>query len=516
MRVLINDQMKIVEQRAAEKGLEFIRLMENAGSACTRITKEQIPNNVKSSQRITIVSGSGKNGGDGFVIARKLCEAGYTVNIILADGFPKDKDSIEMFEKLKSLSIKIIQYDFDKLNAVEMIMNSEIIVDSVFGTGFKGIPNDEISFLFGLINSCSAKVFSVDIPSGVICNTGEIPGENVNADVTIAISSLKPAHVLVPGSISCGKLIVADIGIPESCYDGIDEGVFYTYCESEVKLKIPAISPIAHKGTFGHILSICGSKNMQGAAVIAAKGATYSGAGLVTAAFPDCAYPAIGSKLTEQLLLPLNSNELGTISISALPKILEAAQKADVVLIGCGIGVNSDTIEILREVVSTVTCPVVIDADGINALSTDINMLKKANNSVIITPHPGEMAKLNGLSISQIQSQRITIAKDCANELGVTVVLKGANTVVAEPFKDSVYVNSTGNPGMATGGSGDLLAGIISSFIAQGIKEGEAAKAGVFIHGDVGDFTAKRLSKRGLTPSACLEDLPFIMAKFEQ
>jgi len=515
MRVLTNDQMKTVEQRAADNGLEFIRLMENAGSACARIINEQIPNKCKSSQNITVVSGSGKNGGDGFVIARKLCEAGCKVNIILADGFSKDMDSIEMFDKLKSLSINIIQYDFDKLNAVEMIRNSEIIIDSVFGTGFRGCPNEEISFLFGLINSCSAKVFSVDIPSGVICNTGEIPGENVNADVTIAISSLKPAHVLVPGSISCGKLIVADIGISESCYEGMDEGVFYTYFESEVKLKMPCINPIAHKGNFGHVLSICGSKNMQGAAVIAAKGATCSGAGLVTTAFPDCAYPAIGSKLTEQLLLPLNSNKLGTFSVSAIQKILDAAKKADVVLIGCGIGVNSDTIEILREVVSTVTCPIIIDADGINALSTDINMLKKANNSVIITPHPGEMAKLTGLSISQIQSQRLVVGRDCANKLGVTVVLKGANTVVAEPQKDSVYVNSTGNPGMATGGSGDLLAGIISSFVAQGIQAGDAAKAAVFIHGYVGDYTAERLSKRGLTPSACLEDLPIIMARFE-
>ncbi|MEI6750155.1 MAG: NAD(P)H-hydrate epimerase, partial [Bacteroidota bacterium] len=278
--------MKTVEQNAADCGIQFISLMENAGSACARIIKEQISTDNCTTQNICVVSGNGKNGGDGFVVARKLYEAGYSVNVILACGLPRDKESIEMFSKIKTLPINIIRYIFDKTNVEELIMNSEIIVDSVFGTGFNGCPNNELSILFNVINSSHGKVFSIDIPSGIICNTGEILGDKIKATVTIAISSLKPAHILVPGSIYCGELIVADIGISESSFKEIGDGVFYTYNENEVKQKFPVISPFSHKGNFGNVLCVCGSKNMQGAAVLSAKGATYSGAGLVTVAFP--------------------------------------------------------------------------------------------------------------------------------------------------------------------------------------------------------------------------------------
>lgn len=515
MRVLTNEQMFAVENKAKENGIEFIRLMENAGSACAKIIRDSIFASSILPQNITILCGSGKNGGDGFVIARKLCEAGLNVNVILTSGTPKDPASIEMFNRLQPLSIKIIKFDLGKSRSEKTISNSEIIVDSIFGTGFKGLPNDEISSLFYIVNSCKAKVFSIDLPSGIDCNTGNIPGEKIEADITIAISSLKPAHVLLPGSYFCGRLIVADIGISDLCYNEIDNGVFYTLNDSEIKQYFPKVNPLSHKGDFGHVLSVCGSKNMQGAAVIAAKGAVLSGAGLVTAAFPDCAYSAIGSKLTEQLLLPLNSNEQGTYSVSAIPKILESLKNANVVLVGCGIGINSDTKRIVREIVLNATCPIVIDADGLNSISIETEILKSAKNSVVITPHPGEMARITGLSIFQIQTNRLEIAKIIANKLNVTVVLKGANTVVAQPNSLSVYVNSTGNYGMATGGSGDLLAGMIASFIAQGLSAGDSAIAAVYIHGLTGDITAKRISKRGLTPTACLEELPSVMSRFE-
>ncbi len=515
LRVLSNRQMKFVENRAKEDGIDFIKLMENAGSECANIIIKEISSFPKNPKIFTIVCGNGKNGGDGFVIARKLAKMTSQVNIILASGSAKDSDAVQMYKQLSSLPINIIKYNSEKVLAAETILNSDVIIDALFGTGFKGCPNIETTSLIQIVNSSRSYKFSIDIPSGVVCDTGEIPGENINADTTIVISALKPAHILLPGSHACGKLIIADIGISEKHYNGIDNGVFYTLDEVEIKNYFPKIEPFAHKGNFGHILSICGSKTMQGAAVISAKGASRSGAGLVTAAFPDCAYSAIGSKLTEQLLLPLNSNKLGTFSISAIPKVLEAALNSNAVLVGCGIGINSDTKKLVKEIIKNINSPIIIDADGLNLIADDLEVLKYANNSVIITPHPGEMSRLTGLSISEIQLNRLEIAKNTADKLNVIVVLKGANTVVAQPNEEFVYVNPTGNAGMAKGGSGDFLAGIIASFVAQGLSAGDAARAAVYIHGLTGDISAKKLSKRGLTVTSCIEELPLVMARFE-
>ncbi len=515
MRVLNTEQMKIVEQRASDNGMGFLRLMENAGSACTRIIKSKYLKSDIDIHRITIVCGNGKNGGDGFVIARKLCELNCQVNVVLANGQPRDNESIEMYKKINDLQVNIIRYGLEDNSALEAINKAGIIIDAVFGTGFYGCPNEELSVLFKMINSVNAFKVAIDIPSGVTCNTGEVFGECIKADITIAVSALKPAHIFLPGVQFCGEIITADIGIPELYYKEIGEERIYSLNEDEIKQSFIPISPFANKGNFGRVLSVCGSKKMQGAAVLAAKGAVLSGAGLVTAAFPDCAYNAIGSKLTEPLLLPLNSNEEGTISASAISKIFETAKKADAILIGCGIGLNRDTREIVKEVIMNTSCPIVIDADGINAICHDKDLLKKSKNTIVLTPHLGEMSRLTNINIDRILEKRIDIARCFANEFGIILVLKGANTVIAEPDTTDVYINTTGNSGMATGGSGDLLAGIIASFIAQGMTVGNAAKAAVYIHGLTGDITAKRLSKRGLTPTACIEDLPSVMSRFE-
>ena len=516
MRILSDQQMKAVEQTAAENGMLFLRLMENAGAACAKIIKDKLLGGDLKSKKITILCGHGKNGGDGFVIARKLYESGYDVNIILVFGQPKDSDSIEMMKMLKGLSVHIYDFDADVKTAKNLINMSNITVDCIFGTGFSGETRDRYAFVFDTVNNSNAVIVAIDIPSGLTCNSGDKPEIFIRPNLTIAISTLKPVHVLVPAAKSCGEIIVADIGIAERFYSQQEDKYLYTLNDEEVKGLLFPVNPMANKGDFGHVLSICGSRNMPGAAVIAANGAVFSGAGLVTAAFPDSAYTAIASKLTEPLLLPLASNRAGTLSTLAINRLLEASQKATAILIGCGLGNNRDTTIIVQKIIKNAQCPVALDADGLNAICGNLDILKTTNQPLVLTPHPGEMARLTGLSVHDIQNNRVKTAVEFAQKYGVVLVLKGANTVIAQPNSRKTYINPTGNPGLATGGSGDLLAGILVSFLAQGMSAGEASQAAVYIHGLSADIAVKRLSYRGLTPTACLTELPCVFSRFEE
>lgn len=513
MKILTAEQMKIVEINAVENGMTFLRLMENAGSACARIIRETylLSNNVPNS--IAIVCGRGKNGGDGFVIARKLYEAGYPVNVLLAWGNPKDFESIEMMKTISRLPIKIVGYDDNTIIANGLINDADIVVDAIFGTGFTGITDQKAASLFIQINQSHAVKVSIDIPSGLNCNNGSVLENCIHADLTIAISDLKPVHVLVPASQYCGKSVVADIGIPEQAYFSIDTNLICSIDDDNVKHSFKPVELTSHKGSFGQLLCVCGSMNMPGAAVFAAKGAVLSGAGLVTVAFPKSAYPAISAKLSEPVLMPLETTREGTLSAFSLNSLLKKIKSSNALLIGCGLGLNGDTIKIVKNAIMAAECPLILDADGINAICDDKDIIK--NKNIVLTPHPGEMSRLTGLSVEYIQENRVKIASEFAAQYGVVLVLKGANTVIAAGNGHCVYLNTTGNPGMATGGSGDLLAGIIASFAAQGMTVIDSAKAGVYIHGLSGDAALLKSSYRGLTPTACLKELPAVIARFE-
>ena len=393
MRILSDLQMKTVEQKAADNGMSFLRLMENAGSACARIIKDKFLADQLKTNKITIFCGSGKNGGDGFVIARKLYESGYNINIALIFGQPKDSDSIEMMKKLKGLPLHVHDLAVDIKVAEKLVDSADIVVDCIFGTGFYGQADARCALVFDTINQSSTDVVSIDIPSGLLCNSGDKTEHFVKPDLTIAISSLKPVHVLSPAGKSCGEVVVADIGISERFYSDLANDYLYTLTDEEVQGMLVPINLLANKGDYGHVLSVCGSRNMPGAAVLAANGAVFSGAGLVTAAFPDCAYAAISSKLTEPLLLPLESNREGTLSAIAKTKILKALKNASAVLIGCGLGNNKDTKIIVENIIKKSQCPIVLDADGINAICSNLEILRNANCPLILTPHPGEMAR---------------------------------------------------------------------------------------------------------------------------
>ncbi len=516
MKILTTLQMRMAEAAANANGTSYLRLMENAGAACARAIREEYGISSEKTKKITVVCGRGNNGGDGYVIARKFCEIGCKVSIILAGGTPHSEHAKEMFSRVEQMPVNMITFDTSKSSALDALLNADIIVEAVFGIGLERDVADVYAELFRYINSSSAKKVSVDIPGGLNADTGEIMGEAVKADFTVAVCAAKPCHVLLPGSKYCGKIRVVSIGITEEEQRVSGEPYFYSIVRDSVRKLIPERNPISNKGDYGHVLSICGSKCMAGAAVLAATGAVRGGAGLVTAAFPECAYPAISSKLTSPLLLPLQGNEEGTLSSASADKICEAMKKAKSIVIGCGFGVNEDTVSVLAEVIKNAEVPLVIDADGINIISRNINVLKAAKVPIILTPHPGEMSRLTGMSVKQIQSDRIQTAVDFANEYNVTVVLKGANTVVATHGEKTAFVNTTGNAGMSKGGSGDLLAGLVGAFLAQSVSPVNAAIMAVYIHGLAGDIAAENYSMIAMTPTDTANCLPFALSKIER
>ncbi len=514
MRLLSSEEMKLVEQYAVKFGLSYQRMMENAGAACARNIRNELEKDTLKKKRVAVVCGKGNNGGDGFVIARKLFENGYNVCVVLASGYPTSQEATYMYKLVLDQSIPTVWYDADKLKTLQTIKNADVIVDAVFGFSFYGEFDSEMKELMREMNLSKALKFAVDVPSGAYCDSGHCAEHTFKADFTIAISALKPAHITHPASEHCGDIIIANIGIPDESYNVVGD-CLYTYSKAEVKNLFPKREATAHKNNFGHVLCICGSRTMPGAPVLATSAALRSGAGLVTLAFPESIYSAVAPKLTEALLMPLAENEEGTLSVLALKKLLSSLDKFDSIVIGCGMGVNEDTRAILSAVIENSKAPVVIDADGLNVLSKDMSILKKAKCPIVLTPHIGEMHRLTNLDKDIIVSDKISLARKFSEHYGVYLVLKGSNTVVANPDNKRAYINNTGNTGLSKGGSGDVLAGLMGGFIAQGFKLADAITSAVFVHGYTGDAVSDRTSKTGMLPSDVVNEFAYAMGHFE-
>ena len=505
MKILTVEQMKKEERLSDEMGVTYQRLMENAGCAAATFIRKTLSN--VAGRNFMIFCGSGNNGGDGLVVARKLFEEKANVVVVLCGGIPRSAEAKYMYNCVIQAGITMLDFELDRKKVDDLLKGADIIVDALFGTGFTGEfrpPYDEIA---GIINSDIAIKVSLDIPSGVDAATGLSAKNTIKADFTVAFEAAKPGHLLLPGKEFCGKTEVVDIGIPhevkaevaQNCFEATEEMVF-----SSIR-KRPRFS---NKGTFGKLLCITGSKNFPGAAVLSALGALKSGAGITTVATTERVAEAIVSRIPEATFLPLPEDEDGRISISAKEKLLPFLKTVDAVLLGCGIGRGKDTAELVEFVIENAEGTVILDADGINAASENPEIIKKAKNIPIITPHMGEMARLCGISIPETVENRVAIAQKTAKELECVVVLKDSTTVIAEPNGD-VYFNSTGNPGLSKGGSGDCLAGMIASFAAQGYLETACAVCGVYLHGLAADYAAKELSEYGMLPS----DIPNYLCK---
>ncbi len=502
MRILTAKQIKKVEDDAFKTDSSQAGLMLSAGTACfNKICK--IFGDSLQKNSVAVFCGNGKNAGDGFVIADLLHSINVDADIILCDKEPSIAEPKMYYDKAVENGVKVYYYTDIKDK------NYDLIIDSIFGIGFHGEPRAPFDEIFDFINGSGAKVVSIDTPSGTDSTDGSV-AKAVRADYTIAISTLKYAHVLPPSNAYCGKIYTVNIGIKEEHYK---EKYANTITKSDVKKNFKSRDFNSNKGSFGHQLNICGSYLMPGASVICAKSAVKSGVGLLKCAFPKSIYPVMTSHLMQPIFKPLCENEAKTISIGALGDIFEDLKWADSVLIGCGLGNNDDVQVVVDQVIKTSEAPVVLDADGINAIVPFIDILKDKKAPIVVTPHPGEMARMIGETVDYVCAHRLEVAKAFAKENDVTVVLKGANTIVTNG--NDVFFNTTGNAGMAMGGTGDMLSGIIASFIAQGLTPFEASKAGVYIHGRCGDICAKELSVRGMTVEDMISVLGALMSEFD-
>ncbi len=508
MNILFKSGIREIESKAEQSGFSSIRMMENAGAVAAGVITEKF--DVKS-KSIVIVAGNGNNGGDGFVVARKLHDAGANVSVILAAGMPKTDSAREVLSKLSTFPIRI--YNAKDSEIYLKINGADILIDAIFGIGFHGEVEAQVAEIISLFNSSSATKISLDLPSGCECDTGDVSNACINADITITFIAVKPCHVLYPASDYCGKLVRVSIGISKTIMDSVQSNI--TIIENSfVKSKLPHRTKNYHKGISGTAAQICGSFGMAGAAVLSAKASLRSGVGLVNAIIPKSIYPIVASSVIEAVYVPCEDTLHGTVGIESLSRITNAISNADSVLIGCGLSNNSSSKELLSVLLPSITIPTVIDADGINIISENIDMLMKSAAPIVLTPHPAEMGRLIRASADDVQRNRFKVAHAFSTRFNKILVLKGANTIVALP-NGEMYVCMAGNPGMSVGGSGDVLAGIINALIAQGMTPQDAAICGVQIHACAGDIAAAQKSVYSMLPSDIIDSLPTLFKEYE-
>ena len=502
MYVLTANEIRQVENNCFDGYSTEAELMLKAGTACFETVMSEYSDKLKHS-KISVFCGNGKNAGDGFVMARLFYASGFDVQIVLCDKKPEISEPLMYFNQAVLSGIPVVHYsecNFDDI---------DFVIDCIFGIGFKGEPRPPFDDIFEKISTLDAVVVSVDTPSGTDATVGSACKNAVKADLTVAISTLKYCHILPPSNGFCGKIRIVDIGIPEPCYNPPYTQTIDYNC---VRASFPEIDYNANKGSNGKLLCLCGSYTMPGAAVICAKSAVKSGAGLVKITTPASAYPIIASHLVQPIFHPVADKD-GVFSVDAIDDILFDLSTASAVVIGCGMDKNDDTVEIVKNVLLNSKVPVIVDADGINSLLSCIDILKDVKAPVVLTPHPGEMARLVSKTIAEVQETRIQTAKDFASKYGVVLVLKGANTIVTDG--DSVFANLTGNSSLAMGGTGDMLSGIIGSLAAQGMTALDSAKAGVFIHGRCADEAVRDNSFRGLSVLDMIDRLGALMSEYE-
>lgn len=506
MKVVDSKIMRQIDETAIKRyGMPGIVLMENAGRGAAQVIIRKHP----FLKKVSIFAGKGNNGGDGFVIARHLKNNGLDANVYLlaqeSDVKGDAKTNLDMWRKMNE-KIHVITKTNDIEKYETKIRHCHLIVDAIFGTGLEkditGIYKNVIEFT----NSLGKKVVSIDVPSGLDASTGRAMGCCVKADMTITMALPKIGLIAYPGADYAGDLEIVDIGMPKNIIDDADikcETIDIDFIKGVLK-KRPKNS---HKGTFGHLLVIAGSAGKTGAAAMTCMGAMRVGAGLVTLGIPESLNSIMEEKLTEVMTEPLPETKSKTLGSISLDRIKYISKGKQAIAVGPGLTASNGIKNLVLKLIQETKIPMVIDADAVNVLKGNLNILKKAKAPLILTPHPGEMAGLLNISSADVQADRVNIASRFAMENNVILVLKGARTVVAEP-NGKIYINLTGNEGMATAGTGDVLTGMIAGFIAQGYTPVDAARIGVYLQGLAGDSTAKQIGKIGMVATDLLNILP--------
>jgi len=529
MRILTAEAMRGVDRAAIERlGLPGLVLMENAALGVVDAIGRQYPE----AESAAIFCGPGNNGGDGLAVARQLATRGYAVEIFLAlggagapgaaGGRALEGDAGLQLAVCRRLELTIHELPADGdspagkaaaeaalADALAAAGRHDLVIDALFGTGLARPLTGSFARLVEGLNEVPRPRIAVDIPSGLSGSSAEPPGPHLLADLTVTFAAPKIAHIFPPAADAVGELVVTDLGFPRRLVDEA-EGDLHLLVGEELCGLLPPRARDSHKGDYGHLLLVAGSPGKAGAAVLAARAAVRAGAGLVTAAVPEPILAIVHLGSIESMVLPLAAGPAaeggggggGALAAAAAEQVLAAAAGKSAVALGPGLGQDAETVAAIRRLVAALDLPLVLDADGINAFAGRAAELAARRAPTVLTPHPGELGRLLGISTATVQADRLAAARQAAAATGAIVVLKGSLTLIAAPG-GGLYVNPTGNPGMASGGTGDVLTGILGSLLAQRLDPLDAACLAVYLHGLAGDLALARL--RG--PSLAAEDL---------
>jgi NAD(P)H-hydrate epimerase len=515
MKVVTARQMQELDRKTINDiGIPGIVLMENAGRGTWEQIKLYFPDVHKT--RIAVLCGRGNNGGDGFVIARCFYNAGCDVKAFLLSTVDRvggdARINLDAFQQMGG-SVEEIKDEAQWKLAGSCLKHAGLVVDALLGTGLPSVVKGLYKCVIEDINALSrVPVVSVDIPSGLEATSGKVLGTAVKARLTCTYGLPKRGLFLFPGVACAGAVEVIDIGIPEQLIEkqGLKESLLE---ESSFAGSIAQRRPESHKGTFGHAFILAGSPGKTGAAAMAAQAAMRTGAGLVTLGVPQSLNAVLENKVTEVMTEPLPDSGEGFLGKDSWPRIRELLFGMAVVAIGPGLSERDETCGLVYRVLESAEVPLIVDADGLNAVAKNPDILRKAKAPVVLTPHPGEMARLMATTTKKIQADRIDHAREFSGRYGVIVVLKGARTIIAEPG-GRIYINPTGNPGMASGGMGDVLTGIIAGLAAQGLSLDVASQLAVFVHGLIGDEIAYERGEIGIMATDLIERIPGALKSF--
>jgi hydroxyethylthiazole kinase-like uncharacterized protein yjeF len=488
MRVLNTQQMREADRRTIDEiGIPGIVLMENAGRQAVAAMEAAFDE--LSTSHVGVLCGRGNNGGDGFVVARTLVQRGVETSVFLlggvADVHGDARTNLEVLGRIGLTVVEITNAQEWELHFSE-ISRCDLLVDAILGTGFHGRLSGLLDTVVADVNGLGVPVVAIDLPTGVSADTPDVEGEAIDASMTVTLAAPKLPLLLPPADSHGGDLVIADIGIPLPILDEVDGPYIELLTRERMREIVPARAADSHKGDFGRVLVIAGSLGRTGAAHLAAIGALRSGAGLVTIATPKSCVPIVAAMAPEYMTEPLEETASGSVDFAALDRILEF--KADVIAVGPGLGQAPGTAAFVHGLVERAGVPLVLDADALNAFAGDPDrLIGRDGVDVVLTPHPGEMARLLGTTIEAIQRERLRHASEFAARHRVHVVLKGHRTIVATP-ENRAFINLTGNAGMATGGTGDLLTGMIAGWFGQILDAEAACKLAVYLHGAAGDL----------------------------
>jgi hydroxyethylthiazole kinase-like uncharacterized protein yjeF len=513
MKIVTAEQMRQIDRECIRRGITTSTLMENAGKAVAEEVKASLGD--LKDRHILFLIGGGNNGGDGLVAARYLNDWGAKVDIYLCSARPQDDNNLKL-AKERGISCTEAGEDKGLKKLDEWLANATVVIDALLGTGkmrpLEGVFKQVLEKTNQAQRVRGIKIIAVDLPSGMDADSGDIDPACPRADITVTLAFPKLGLFNFPGAERVGKLKIADIGIPESLAESVTTELI---TGSWAKTVLPRRPLNANKGSFGRVLVTAGSLNYIGAAYLACQGAQRAGAGLVTLAMAGSLQPILATKLTEVTYLPLPEAQPGFISVEAGDVITQQSDRYDVLLMGCGLGQDPSTVEFVSSLILEKEVPLpVLDADAINILPKIPEWWQWLTDDAILTPHPGEMARLCSLTIDEIQSDRLGITRRFAAEWHQTIVLKGAYTVIATT-DGRCRVSPFANPGLASAGTGDVLAGVIAGLVAQGLMPFEAASLGVYLHGRAGEMVKEKIGDAGMIASDLLPVLPLTIKELK-